>query len=145
VSNFVEIVLMLLIPAAFTATFGTMAGRRRQGWALYVAMVVMFIGGTAVMIAAEAHGTPAQRAASLRTQAFHGSTGGNMEGKEQRFGIAGSALFVSAGTASGDGAVNSAVESYTGLDPMEDDSPGRRRPDLGRILRGFDWPEMGSG
>jgi K+-transporting ATPase ATPase A chain len=108
ISNFVEILLMLLIPAAFTATFGRMVGRRRQGWALYAAMLVMFVGGTAVMYAAEAHGTPAQHAAGLHSVV-------NMEGKEQRFGTAGSALFVSAGTASGDGAVNSAMESYTGL------------------------------
>ncbi len=115
VSNFIEILLMLLIPAAFTATFGRMIGRRRQGWALYAAMLVMFIGGTAVIYAAEAHGTPAQHAAGLHTARRAGSTGGNMEGKEQRFGVAGSALFVSAGTASGDGGVNSAAESYTGL------------------------------
>ena len=115
VSNFIEIVLMLLIPAAFTATFGRMVGRPRQGWALYAAMLAMFIGGTAVIYAAETHGTPAQHAAGLQTMVRAGSTGGNMEGKEQRFGTAGSALFVSAGTASGDGAVNSAVESYTGL------------------------------
>ena len=115
ISNFVEILLMLLIPAAFTATFGRMIGRRRQGWALYAAMMVMFLAGTAVMYAAEAHGTPAQHAAGLHTAVISGSTGGNMEGKEQRFGAAGSALFVSAGTASGDGAVNSGVESYTGL------------------------------
>jgi K+-transporting ATPase ATPase A chain len=115
ISNMVEILLMLLIPAAFTATFGRMIGRRRQGWALYAAMLVMFLAGTAVMYAAEAHGTPAQHAAGLHTAEISGSTGGNIEGKEQRFGIAGSALFVSAGTASGDGAVNSGVESYSGL------------------------------
>src|SRR5450631_1582405 len=114
-SSFVEILLMLLIPAAFTATFGRMIGRRRQGWALYAAMMVMFVGGTAVMYAAEAHGTPAQHAAGLHTGLITGSIGGNMEGKEQRFGVAGSALFVSSGTASGDGAVNSGVESFTGL------------------------------
>jgi potassium-transporting ATPase potassium-binding subunit len=114
-SNFVEVLLMLLIPAAFTATFGRMIGRPRQGWALYAAMLVMFLGGTAVIYAAEAHGTPAQHAAGVHAQVIPGSAGGNMEGKEQRFGPAGSALFVSAGTASGDGAVNSAVESYTGL------------------------------
>jgi len=114
-SNFLEILLMLLIPAAFTATFGRMIGRRRQGWALYVAMLVMFLGGTAVIYAAEAHGTPAQHAASLHTNVIAGSTGGNMEGKEQRFGTASSALFVSSGTTSGDGAVNSGVESYSGL------------------------------
>ncbi len=115
VSNFVEILLMLLIPAAFTVTFGRMIGRPRQGWALYAAMLVMFVGGTVVIYAAEAHGTPAQHAAGLHAAVRSASAGGNMEGKEQRFGIAGSSLFVSAGTASGDGGVNSAVESYSGL------------------------------
>src|SRR3984885_1482658 len=115
VSNFVEILLMLLIPAAFTATFGKMIGRRRQGWALYTVMLVMFVGGTAALYAAEAHGSPAQHAAGLHTMVRAGSSGGNMEGKEQRFGTAGSALFISAGTAGGDGGGNSAVESYTGL------------------------------
>jgi K+-transporting ATPase ATPase A chain len=115
ISDFVEILLMLLIPATFTATFGRMVGRLRQGWALYAAMLVMFLAGTAVLYGAEAHGTPAQHAAGLHTAVISGSTGGNMEGKEQRFGIAGSALFVSAGTASGDGGVNSGVESYSGL------------------------------
>ena len=124
---------MLLVPAAFTATFGRMVGRRRQGWALYAAMLVMFLGGTAVLYAAEAHGSPAQHAAGLHTHVVAGSAGGNMEGKEQRFGTAGSALFVASGTASGDGAVNSGVESYTGLgrrggDGEHDD----RRGDLRR-------------
>jgi potassium-transporting ATPase potassium-binding subunit len=114
ISNFIEMLLMLLVPAAFTLTFGRMIGRRRQGWALYFAMLVMFIGGTAVLYAAEADGTPAQHAAGLHTQVVAGSAGGNMEGKEQRFGPAGSALFISAGTTSGDGGVNSSVESYTG-------------------------------
>jgi K+-transporting ATPase ATPase A chain len=115
ISNFVEILLMLLIPAAFTATFGRMIGRPRQGWALYAAMLAIFVAGTALIYTAESRGTPAQHAAGVHTAVRAGSTGGNMEGKEQRFGIAGSALFVSAGTASGDGGVNSAVESYTGL------------------------------
>ncbi|HYB22532.1 MAG TPA: potassium-transporting ATPase subunit KdpA, partial [Solirubrobacteraceae bacterium] len=115
ISDFVEILLMLLIPAAFTATFGRMIGRRRQGWALYVAMLVMFLGGTAVIYAAEVHGTPAQHAAHLHTGAIAGSPGGNMEGKEQRFGTAGSSLFIGAGTSSGDGGVNSSVESFSGL------------------------------
>jgi K+-transporting ATPase ATPase A chain len=107
ISNLIEIVLMLLIPAAMTATFGRMIGRRRQGWALFATMAVMFVGGTAVMYAAEAHGTPALHAAGLH--------GASMEGKEQRFGPAASALFVSSGTAGGDGAVNSGVESFSGL------------------------------
>ena len=114
-SNFVEIVLMLLIPAALTYTFGRMVGRRRQGWALYSAMIVLFVAGTAVLYGAEAQGSPAQHAAGLHTATINGSTGGNMQDKEQRFGIAGSTLFVASGTASGDGAVNSGLEAYTGL------------------------------
>ncbi len=106
-TNLVELMLMLLVPAAFTATFGRMLGRQRQGWALYAAMMVMFLGGTAVIYAAEAHGTPALHAAGIH--------GASLEGKEQRFGTVGSALFVSSGTASGDGAVNGSVESFTGL------------------------------
>jgi K+-transporting ATPase ATPase A chain len=106
---------MLLIPAAFTATFGRMIGRRRQGCALYAAMLVMFLAGSAAIYAGEANGTPAQHAAGLHTQLTAGSAGGNMEGKEQRFGTAGSALFVAGGTSSGDGAVNSGVESFSGL------------------------------
>ncbi len=115
ISNLLEMLLMLLVPAAFTATFGQMIGRRRQGWALYATMLVLFFGAAAVMYAAEAHGSPAQHAAGVATHVRAGSAGGNMEGKEQRFGVAGSALFVTSGTASGDGAVNSGVESYTGL------------------------------
>ncbi len=107
-TNFVEVLLMLLIPAAFTSTFGRMANRVRQGWALYAAMLVMFVGATGVIYAAEAAGTPAQHASGLHHVV-------NLEGREQRFGVGGSALLLSAGTASGDGAVNSAAESSTGL------------------------------
>jgi K+-transporting ATPase ATPase A chain len=114
-TNVFEALLMLLIPAAFTYTFGRMIGRRRQGWALYAAMLVMFVGGLAVLYAAEAHGSPAQHATGLHTQVIAGSTGGNLEGKEQRFGAAGSSLFAGAGTASGDGAVDSGLESFTGI------------------------------
>ena len=106
-SNFVEALLMLLIPAGLTYTFGRMVGRRRQGWALYSAMLVLFVAGASILYAAEAHGTPAMHAAGVH--------GANMQDKEQRFGTAGSALFVASGTASGDGAVNSGLEAYTGL------------------------------
>jgi K+-transporting ATPase ATPase A chain len=106
-TNFVEALLMLLIPAAMTYTFGRMVGRLRQGWALYAAMLVLFTVGVGVIYAAEAHGTPAMHAALLH--------GANMQDKETRFGAAGSALFVQSGTASGDGAVNSGIEAFTGL------------------------------
>ena len=75
----------------------------------------MFLGGVIVCYVAEAHGSPAQHAAGLHTSVLAGSTGGNMEGKEQRFGIAGSALFDVVTTVTSCGAVNSAIESFTGL------------------------------
>ena len=92
-TNFVEMLSVLIIPAALVFMYGKMAGNRRQGYAIYATMMVMFLGAVSVAYIAEAHGSPAQHAAGLHTQVIAGSTGGNMEGKEQRFGIAGSALF----------------------------------------------------
>ena len=77
--------------------------------------MVMFLGAVVVAYIAEAHGSPAQHAAGLHTHVISGSTGGNMEGKEQRFGIAGSALFDVVTTVTSCGAVNSAIESFTGI------------------------------
>ncbi|HXO08520.1 MAG TPA: potassium-transporting ATPase subunit KdpA, partial [Solirubrobacteraceae bacterium] len=114
-TNVFELLLILAIPASLTATYGRMVGSRRQGWALFGAMAVMFIVGFGVLYAAEVHGTPAQHAAGLHTAALQGSTGGNMEGKEVRFGIAGSALFNETTTATSTGAVNAAFDSLTGL------------------------------
>ena len=82
--------LVLIIPAAIVFAYGRMAGKRRQGYAIYATMMIMFLGACVVAYIAEAHGSPAQHAAGLHTGVIHGSTGGNMEGKEQRFGIAGS-------------------------------------------------------
>src|ERR1035441_4973086 len=134
-TNVFELILIFSIPAALTATYGRMVGSRRQGWALFAAMTVMFAAaqavmfaaGVAVLYAAEAHGTPAQHAAGLHTHVYAGSTGGNMEGKEQRFGIAGSALFNTVSTDTSTGAVNAAFDSLTGLGgavPMADLSTG---------------------
>jgi potassium-transporting ATPase potassium-binding subunit len=106
-SNFVELLFILLIPAALTATFGRMIGNRRQGWALYAAMAALFVVGVVVAYAAEAHGTPAQHAAHV--------VGGNLEGKEQRFGIANSSLWTTATTDASNGSVNAAQDSYTGI------------------------------
>jgi K+-transporting ATPase ATPase A chain len=106
-TSFVEALLMLLIPAALTYTFGKMVGRTRQGWALYGAMLVLFVAGAGIMYAAESRGTPAMHAAGLH--------GPNLQDREQRFGSAGTALFISAGTAGGDGAVNGGVEASTGV------------------------------
>jgi potassium-transporting ATPase potassium-binding subunit len=114
-TNFFEMLLVLIIPAALVFMYGRMTGNRRQGYAIYGAMMVMFLGAVAVAYVAEAHGTPAQHAAGLHTQVISGSTGGNMEGKEQRFGIAGSALFDVVTTVTSCGAVNSALESFTGI------------------------------
>ena len=114
-SNLVEMLLVLIIPAAIVFCYGKMAGKRRQGYAIYTTMMVMFLGAVIVAYVAEAHGSPAQHAAGLHTGVIPGSGGGNMEGKEQRFGIAGSALFDVVTTVTSCGAVNSAIESFTGI------------------------------
>jgi potassium-transporting ATPase potassium-binding subunit len=114
-TNLFEMLLVLIIPAALVFTYGRMTGNRRQGYAIYGAMMVMFLGAVIVAYVAEAHGSPAQHAAGLHTQVISGSIGGNMEGKEQRFGIAGSALFDVVTTVTSCGAVNSALESFTGI------------------------------
>ncbi len=114
-TNFFEMLLVLIIPAALIFAYGRMTGNRRQGYAIYGAVMFMFLGACAVAYIAEAHGSPAQHAAGLHTGVIHGSTGGNMEGKEQRFGIAGSALFDVVTTVTSCGAVNSALESFTGI------------------------------
>ncbi|HEY4894790.1 MAG TPA: potassium-transporting ATPase subunit KdpA [Solirubrobacteraceae bacterium] len=114
-TNFFEMLLVLIIPAALVFAYGRMTGNRRQGYAIYSAMMLMFLGAAAVAYVAEAHGSPAQHLAGLHTHVVSGSTGGNMEGKEQRFGIAGSALFDVVTTVTSCGAVNSAIESFTGI------------------------------
>jgi K+-transporting ATPase ATPase A chain len=107
VANFVEILMILAIPAALTATYGRIVGNRRQGWALYGVMLVMFLGAAAVAYPAESRPSPAMRAAGI-----HGL---NMEGKDQRLQVSDSALSAVAATASGDGATNAALDSFTGL------------------------------
>jgi potassium-transporting ATPase potassium-binding subunit len=114
-TNFVEMLTVLVIPAGLVFMYGRLARNRRQGYAIYATMMVMFLGAVCVAYIAEAHGSPAQHAAGLHTQVVAGSTGGNLEGKEQRFGIAGSALFDVVTTVTSCGAVNSAIESFTGI------------------------------
>jgi K+-transporting ATPase ATPase A chain len=114
-SNLVEMMAVLIIPAALVFMYGKMARSRRQGYAIYSTMMIMFLGAVIVCYIAEAHGSPAQHAAGLHTAVINGSTGGNLEGKEQRFGIAGSALFDVVTTVTSCGAVNSAIESFTGI------------------------------
>ena len=114
-TNFFEMLCVLIIPAALVFMYGRMTGNRRQGFAIYGVMMFMFLGAVCVAYIAEAHGSPAQHAAGLHTGVINGSGGGNMEGKEQRFGIAGSALFDVVTTVTSCGAVNSAIESFTGI------------------------------
>jgi K+-transporting ATPase ATPase A chain len=112
-SNFVQMLAILAIPAGLTATYGRMAGNRRQGWAVYAAMLSLFVVAVAALYAAESATTPAMHAAGL--------AGPNMEGKEQRFGIASSALYAAVTTAASCGAVNAAMESlsaFGGAVPM---------------------------
>jgi K+-transporting ATPase ATPase A chain len=106
-SNLVEMFLILCIPASLTYTYGRMVGSRRQGWAIFGAMSALFIVSVVVVYVAERHGTPAQHAAGI--------FGTNMEGKEQRFGIANSALWTAVTTVTSCGAVNAAFESLTGI------------------------------
>ena len=110
-SNLIEMFLILCIPASLTYTYGRMVGSRRQGWSLFAAMSVLFVVSVVVVYLAERHGTPAQHAA--------GVVGGpNLEGKEVRFGTAGSALWTAVTTVTSCGAVNAAFESLTGIGGM---------------------------
>jgi K+-transporting ATPase ATPase A chain len=114
-TNLVEMLLMLAVPAGMTYTFGRMVNDQRQGWTLFAVMFVFFAGGSAVATVAEQAGNPVLRTAGIDAKPSAGQTGGNMEGKETRFGIGGSALFSVASTASADGAVDSSHDSYTAI------------------------------
>ena len=114
-SNFLEVLAILLVPAALCWTFGEMVGDRRQGWAVLAAMLVIFLPLLAATYSFEAAGAPVLREAAGSASAT------NMEGKESRFGIANSALWAAATTAASNGCVNSMHDSYTplgGLIPM---------------------------
>ena len=121
ISNFLEMLAILLIPAALTYTFGKMVGDTRQGWAILAAMLVIFVALLAVTVTAEQAGNPRLAALGVDQTARVAQGGGNMEGKEVRFGIANSALWATATTAASNGSVNSMHDSYTplgGLAPM---------------------------
>ena len=121
IANFLEMLAILLIPAALTYTFGKMVGDTRQGWAILAAMLVIFVALLAVTVTAEQAGNPRLAALGVDQTARVMQTGGNMEGKEVRFGIANSALWATATTAASNGSVNSMHDSYTplgGLAPM---------------------------
>ncbi|MEW5956787.1 MAG: potassium-transporting ATPase subunit KdpA [Chloroflexota bacterium] len=120
-SNFVEMLAILLIPSALCYTFGKMVGDTRQGWAVLAAMTLMFVPLMLATVVAEQNGNPLLTQLGVDQTASEYQAGGNMEGKEVRFGIASSALWASATTAASNGSVNSMHDSYTpigGLIPM---------------------------
>jgi K+-transporting ATPase ATPase A chain len=114
-SGLVEMLLIFLIGAPLTYTFGRMVGDQRQGWALYAAMAVLFLAGLAVVYSSETRPNPALANLPVDQAASPAQAGGNMEGKEVRFGIGQSALFANVSTASSDGAVNSMHDSFLPL------------------------------
>jgi K+-transporting ATPase ATPase A chain len=114
-SNFLELLAILLIPAALCYTFGKMVGNTRQGWAILTAMVVIFLLLLGLMAWAEQHGNPVLAALDVDQTASRLQAGGNMEGKEVRFGIANSALWATATTAASNGSVNTMHDSLTPL------------------------------
>jgi len=120
-SNFLELLAILLIPAALCYTFGMMVGDTRQGWAILAAMTLVFVALIFVAAPAEQNGNPALSALHVDQSAGASQSGGNMEGKETRFGIVNSALWAVATTAASNGSVNAMHDSFTpvgGLAPM---------------------------
>lgn len=115
-SNFFEMVLIFAIPSALTYTLGRMTGSPKHGWAVWSAMTVLFLVGVFAVYATEARGNPLLHGTDQRVS--ESQSGGNMEGKEVRFGIANSALFVTATTDASCGAVNAAHDSLTPLGGM---------------------------
>jgi potassium-transporting ATPase potassium-binding subunit len=110
-SNFLEIAAILLIPLALTYTFGVLVGDRRQGFALMAAMLILFAALAAIAFVSEQGGNPLTTSQGIDASSTASQSGGNMEGKETRFGIAASALFASATTATSTGAINSVHDS----------------------------------
>jgi K+-transporting ATPase ATPase A chain len=114
-SNFFEMLAILLIPAALCYTFGRMVGDTRQGWAVLIAMNLFFIPLLVVGVDFEYNGNPLFAAAGVDQTATNLQPGGNMEGKEVRFGVANSALWAVATTAASNGSVNAMHDSFTPL------------------------------
>ena len=121
ITNFVEMVLIFSIGAALTNVFGRMVGDQRQGWVVLAVMGLLFLGGVTTAYWAEAAGNPRIAALGVDVDASDSQAGGNMEGKETRFGIANSALFATVTTDASCGAVNAMHDSFTpigGLVPL---------------------------
>ena len=117
-SNFLEMLAILLIPAALCYTFGMLVGDTRQGWAILTAMTLIFVALIFVSVPEEQSGNPALAALSVDQSANDSQSGGNMEGKETRFGITNSALWSVATTAASNGSVNAMHDSFTPIGGM---------------------------
>ena len=117
-TNLLEMVAIFAIPSALTYTYGRMARNQRHGWAIWSAMYILFIAGVSIAYHAEARGNPIHAREGVDVVASAGNPGGNMEGKEVRFGIANSALFATVTTATSCGAVNSMHDSFTPVGGM---------------------------
>jgi K+-transporting ATPase ATPase A chain len=115
VSNFLEVLAILLIPASLCYTFGIMVGDTRQGWAVLAAMTIILLCFIPLGLWSEQRGNPSFTGIGIAQHADLGQAGGNMEGKETRFGIANSVLWSAATTAASNGSVNSMHDSYTPL------------------------------
>lgn len=114
-TNFLQMLMIFVIPAGLTYTFGAMVGDRRQGWAIFAAMSILFITGATVCTVAEQAGNPNIARLGVENGVTASQAGGNMEGKETRFGIGASALFATITTDASCGAVNSMHDSFTPL------------------------------
>ena len=114
-TNFLEMWALFALGAALTHTFGKMAGDRRQGWALFSAMGLLFLGAVIVATWAEQNGNPQFAAIGINQTASTQQSGGNMEGKEVRFGIVNSAIWATATTDASNGSVNAMHDSFTPL------------------------------
>jgi len=115
-SNFIEMFAIFAIASSLTYTLGRMTGSPRHGWAVWAAMAALFLMGVTIAYWSEAHGNPILRSVDQRASAMQ--SGGNMEGKEVRFGIANSALFATVTSDTSCGAVNSQHDSFTPLGGM---------------------------
>jgi len=115
-TNFLQLVLIFAIPSGLTYTLGSMTGSQRHGWAVWAAMAALFVIGVACAYAAEARGNPLLHGVDQRSSAMQ--AGGNMEGKEVRFGIANAALYATVTTDASCGAVNAMHDSFTPLGGM---------------------------
>jgi K+-transporting ATPase ATPase A chain len=115
ITNMLQIWMLLAIPFAFPFTFGKMAGDSKQGWAVFAAMAVLWLAGALIVMPLEARGNPKLNAFGVNQHVSSVQSGGNMEGKETRFGPTVSGVFANSATATSTGAVNSAHDSYTPL------------------------------